>query len=84
MEKTAYAEVRIPLYDRPWETLDDLFATLNQVTHELCIERRHEQDNIESVFIEIEWEQTAREDKEFMEMVGKYSPHQFWLRFERM
>lgn len=73
-------EVRIPLYDRNWNNLKDVMATLEHIVSELLTERH----TAESIFIEIEWEQTAREDKEFMEMVSKYSPRQFWLRFERM
>lgn len=73
-------EVRIPLYDRNWNTLKDVANTLEHIVSELLAERYA----ADSVFIEIEWEQTAREDKEFMELVGKYSPSQFWLRFERM
>ena len=73
-------EVRIPLYDRNWNSLKDVTATLEHIASELLAERY----TADSIFIEIQWEQTAREDKEFMEMVNQYSPKQFWLRFERM
>ena len=73
-------EVRIPLYDRNWNNLKDVMATLEHIVSELLTERY----TADSIFIEIEWEQTAKEDATFMGFVKDYSPTQFWLRFERI
>jgi len=77
-------EVRIPLYDGPWDNLLDVQKTLNHVVEELRLEQECIPGKKDMIFIEIEWELAARENKNFIEALQHYSPSQFWLRFERM
>jgi len=77
-------EVRIPLYDGPWDNLLGAQKTLNHVVEELRVEQECVGGKHDMIFIEIEWENAAKEDEEFMAFMSKYSPTQFWLRFERM
>lgn len=79
MEKFANTEVRIPLWDRCWDNLVDVLTTLAHVSSELQIEKT----KVDLILIEIEWEKAAQKDAEFMALVKKYIPEQFWLRFER-
>lgn len=77
--KFANTEVRIPLYDRSWDSLVDVLTTLAHINSEL----RLEQSEADLILIEIEWEEAARNDEGFMALVEKYIPAQYWLRFER-
>lgn len=77
-------EVRIPLYDGPWDGLVDVQKTLKHVVEELRVERESVGEEHDMIFIQIEWESAAKNDEEFMALVNKYVPNQFWLRFERI
>lgn len=79
MTKFASTEVRIPLYDRSWDSLEDVVRTLEHIIQELRLER----EKADLILIEIEWGKDAREDVDFMEALKHYCPAQFWLRFER-
>jgi len=79
MAKFAHTEVRTPLYDRSWDSLEDVVSTLAHIIQELRLERQ----KADLIVIEIEWEKDARDDEAFMAFMERYTPEQFWLRFER-
>ena len=72
------AEVRIPLYDREWETWDDVVASFKRVVALL-----ESEENGAEPFIEIEWEKAAQGDSEFIRLADQCTDNNFWLRYNR-